>query len=161
MIKTKEQKEAKRLYLKQWHEDHPEYSKQYRLDHKAEIKQYLLDHRAERNECIKQWYAANPDKVRNILLKHRYGIDIAAYNDMFIQQDGCCGICGTHVSKLNGGLVCDHDHETGRFRGLLCTACNVKLGASGLGKFKETDDLYCKAIDYLNRQISVEQLKAV
>jgi hypothetical protein len=37
-----------------------------------------------------------------------------------------CEICGK-VKKLNA----DHDHETGKFRGWLCTRCNVMLAACG------------------------------
>lgn len=53
----------------------------------------------------------------------------------------CCEICN---SKRN--VVIDHDHKTGRVRGLLCTNCN-----SAIGKFKESRPLFLKAIDYLEK----------
>lgn len=39
------------------------------------------------------------------------------------EQDSKCKMCGV-IDKLN----VDHDHKTGKFRGLLCTSCNIGLG---------------------------------
>jgi hypothetical protein len=67
--------------------------------------------------------------------------------DKLIQarEGGACEICGaTQEERLN----VDHDHTTGRFRGLLCRDCNL-----GLGRFKDNSDLLRKAIDYLNAAI--------
>jgi hypothetical protein len=61
---------------------------------------------------------------------------------MLYKQGGKCGICG---SVSNGKrLAIDHDHETGRVRGLLCQQCNTALGL-----FKDQVELLKKAIDYL------------
>lgn len=66
-----------------------------------------------------------------------------------------CDICGKedsggsknnkHLGKIKS-LVMDHNHSSGKFRGMLCNHCN-----RGLGNFK--DDLYIleKAISYLKK----------
>lgn len=58
-----------------------------------------------------------------------------------------CSIC---QSKDPGGnarqFLKDHDHETGKFRGLLCSNCNF-----GLGQFQDNPKLLQKAIIYLNK----------
>lgn len=51
----------------------------------------------------------------------------------------CCQICGSQDS-----LKLDHDHQTGKFRGVLCHHCNV-----GLGNFKDSSELLDKAKAYL------------
>lgn len=52
----------------------------------------------------------------------KYGISVVDLIDLRISQDGCAG-CGSRRK-----LVVDHDHRTGKFRGLLCMACNSALG---------------------------------
>lgn len=47
------------------------------------------------------------------------------YDALSERQGGRCAICGD-VPK--GRLVVDHDHETGKVRGLLCNFCNAALG---------------------------------
>ncbi len=43
---------------------------------------------------------------------------------LFDQQKGKCKICGFEPDKKHRGLHVDHDHKTGRVRGLLCRSCN-------------------------------------
>ena len=66
------------------------------------------------------------------------------YNKVFIEQDGKCLICGKHQSELEKGLAVDHDHITGKVRGLLCFHCNI-----GLGMFRDDITLLTNAINYL------------
>lgn len=62
----------------------------------------------------------------------RYGLTRAAFDTMLEAQGGRCAICRT-ISPPTGrhsrdGWHVDHDHTTGRIRGLLCRACNHLLG---------------------------------
>jgi Recombination endonuclease VII len=81
---------------------------------------------------------------RNFDLKRNYGITIDDYNQMFIDQRGCCAICETPQYQTNKRLHVDHDHVTGKVRGLLCHNCNLTLG-----RLKENIDVLRKAIRYL------------
>jgi hypothetical protein len=63
---------------------------------------------------------------------HRYkklGVCNIKYEEMLTSQNGSCAIC---LSKLNSSrytkLAVDHDHLTGKVRGLLCMNCNTALG---------------------------------
>lgn len=47
------------------------------------------------------------------------------YLDMLEQQNHQCAICGCHI---NGNSHLDHNHVTGKIRGLLCPICNMALG---------------------------------
>lgn len=55
-----------------------------------------------------------------------YGISVDDYNRMLEEQNGGCYICGK--SYTNRALDIDHDHETGKVRGLLCSPHNRVLG---------------------------------
>lgn len=85
------------------------------------------------------WWKANPTKRRQNKLKYRYGIGLEEYQDMFTAQNGTCAICGSAES-----LNVDHDHMTGKVRGLLCRACN-----HGLGNFQDSTARLVAAIRYL------------
>lgn len=68
---------------------------------------------------------------------------------MIEEQDNKCAICGQEETAKNNGidvnkLAVDHDHVTGRVRGLLCKACN-----NGLGHFQDDPELLEAAIRYL------------
>lgn len=62
-------------------------------------------------------------------LRAKYGIDLPDYERMLVEQDGACATCR---SIPDGRDLCvDHDHTTGRVRGLLCDLCNRTLGQAG------------------------------
>lgn len=61
-------------------------------------------------------------------LKTRYGLTPEDYNRMYLEQDGCCKICGIHQLDLKVALNVDHCHLTGTIRALLCNVCNIQLG---------------------------------
>jgi hypothetical protein len=53
----------------------------------------------------------------------------------------------------SGSLHVDHDHESGRVRGLLCVRCN-----NGIGLFKEDPDLFERALTYVLAKRRAEAL---
>lgn len=62
----------------------------------------------------------------------RVGITEADYWQAVSVQANKCLVCPRLGEQSRGGkLVVDHDHKTGRFRGLLCHNCNVALGLVG------------------------------
>lgn len=62
---------------------------------------------------------------RNHIMQWRYGISLEEYDGLFKKQNGQCAVCGKVSSKH---LYVDHDHITGKVRGLLCRDCNLALG---------------------------------
>lgn len=89
---------------------------------------YKANNREYMKAYSKKWRQDNKDKVVDTRLKHKYGITLDDYNEMFAIQEGCCGICGKHQSELNTKLHVDHCHESGKVRSLLCGNCNIALG---------------------------------
>lgn len=54
-----------------------------------------------------------------------YKLTDAEYIEMWQAQDGKCKLCGKDIGEKY--LDVDHDHHTGRVRGLLCRGCNLML----------------------------------
>ena len=77
---------------------------------------------------------------RNNLMR-RYGLTPIQYDRM--AKDGC-QICGTKSCGTGRRLAVDHNHKTGKVRGVLCTSCN-----NGLGRFDDRPDLLLSAVEYL------------
>ncbi len=74
------------------------------------------------------WKQRNPRKARAQKLRHRYGIDMDAYDNLFAAQGGKCAVCGLPQAESVKPLEVDHDHATNAVRGLLCQNCNKCLG---------------------------------
>jgi hypothetical protein len=126
------------------------YNKEYRKKNidrlTAYAKEYDYIHRERKNKEAKERNVVKKEKIAEYCLRHRYGLTVEEYNQMFADQNGGCAICGTHQSELKRKLAVDHDHETGKIRGLLCSHCNA-----GIGQFKDNVSLMGFAIDYLNK----------
>ncbi len=93
--------------------------------------------RPECNECHfikqKQYRQENPEKFRYAKLKLDYGITKEEYDVIFKEQNGCCAICNLPETRKHAkgkllSLSVDHDHKTGKTRGLLCSKCNTSFG---------------------------------
>jgi hypothetical protein len=93
----------------------------------------------------------SPVLQRASAFKRRYGITLAGYNALLEKQGGVCAICHqpqreTHKNGKAYMLAVDHDHSTGKVRGLLCNKCNQALGA-----LSDSVTLLQRAIDYLTQ----------
>lgn len=70
----------------------------------------------------------------------KYGLTPEAFEALAVQQERRCAIC-----RRARPLCVDHDHQTGRVRGLLCRSCNQALGVFG-----DTRDGIMAALQYLS-----------
>lgn len=93
----------------------------------------LPEEKAQQNARVREDRAANPGKYRkydrNRSLK-KYGITADDYDAMLKRQGDVCAICKKHPQGKQD-LHLDHDHNTGRVRGILCRGCNTALGHFG------------------------------
>jgi hypothetical protein len=90
-------------------------------------------------------YTLNRKEARNKKLIKKFGITSFEYDELLKIQKGVCAICGS--DKAGGRwkrFPVDHDHTTGRVRGLLCTRCNRCLGL-----FKDDINILKAALTYL------------
>jgi len=103
------------------------------------------DHREKVKASARTW---SPERKRDNRMRKQFGIGAVEYDAILASQDGGCAICGKAGNGSRGyRLHVDHDHVTGRVRGILCSECNF-----GLGKFRDDLDLLQRAINYLSRR---------
>jgi hypothetical protein len=110
---------------------------------------------------VKAWQQANVERVnagqrkrrqdparklkeRDAYLRRKYGIGLEEYDAKLAEQDGCCAIC-RREPRSDISLHVDHDHVTGKIRGLLCFRCNVAIGL-----ISEDHDSLRAIADYLD-----------
>lgn len=69
---------------------------------------------------------------RKWLLKRKYGLTFEDFDKLLQAQGGHCAMCPTVIEVWKDGiqksLAVDHDHKTGRVRGILCSVCNLLVG---------------------------------
>jgi hypothetical protein len=69
------------------------------------------------------------EKSKAAFIKRRYDLTIDQFQQLEIKQNNCCAICNKpEKHKYKKKLSIDHNHVTGKVRGLLCHSCNVVLG---------------------------------
>lgn len=137
-VLTPEQKENQRLYSKKYYQDHLE---ECRVKHNR----YGQNNKEKTSAYKKQYNADNKEKNKQKYLRRTYNIE---YDLLYAKQKGRCAVCHTHQSELRTALCVDHDHKTGRVRGLLCHKCNV-----GIGQFDDNIKKLFDAIKYLSKGI--------
>lgn len=105
--------------------------------------------RGERRRAYQKAYYAKSDKAKRARAqanRHRlakYGVD-NEWVDRTLAAQGGCAICGTTKPPGKNSWHVDHDHKTGKVRGVLCAHCNP-----GLGHFRDSIRSLRLAIRYL------------
>lgn len=144
-----------------------EASKRWRIRHVEEIRAKERSRYAERKEevaarkrleyaedrenkieTVRRWQRRNPEKVkaswRERHLWRWYRLTIAEFDSLFLGQGSRCGICGSESPIGQKHWHIDHDHSTGKIRGILCYYCNLLLGHA-----KDNTAILRAAIEYL------------
>lgn len=86
----------------------------------------------------------NPLAKKDAELKRLYGININTYLEMLKDQGDVCKICKQEC-KTKYSLSVDHDHKSGKVRGLLCNRCN-----RAIGMFEDNSNLLRLAAQYID-----------
>ena len=98
-------------------------------------------------QSVRAYRARNPEKYRADGRKRYYGLSVEDTAAMLEAQQHKCGICACEIHDGFDGFCVDHDHASGRIRGLLCRKCNVLLGMAG-----DRPEVFAAAIAYLEGQ---------
>lgn len=120
-------------------QDRVEYAKKYREENMPKILEYRKSTKNIKSQKNKEWYQTvkeekkkfyheNKEHKKNITYKSKYGITLEEYNKLLTSQNNACAICKSSGDECGRALAIDHDHLTGKIRGLLCSKCNISLG---------------------------------
>lgn len=151
-MQTKEQRKvsAHKYYIKNREEilkvskkHYTEYYKTHKEDYARRQREWNIKNKARATERRKKYRKANWAKIEDQRLMANFGIGLEEYNNMVLAQQNKCAICG-NVPRGNKKLAVDHNHETGKIRGLLCHLCN-----NAIGLFGEDTSVLQNAIIYL------------
>lgn len=103
--------------------------------------------RTECKECTaanrKKRYSPVVNRKNNMQKNFGKGI-LETYQHLFCLQGGVCAICKSPENGRYAHLSVDHDHDTGKIRGLLCNNCN-----RGIGLLKDDPKILEQAKKYL------------
>lgn len=140
---------CKNCYMRQFRKLHPEwafYNQVYSREWRQQAENRIRD------SAYRQKYRADPVKLERIRergrrsnIRQKYGLTDEAYIALLDAHNHQCAICFDTET-----LCVDHDHETGKVRGILCNRCN-----SGIGMLRDSLLLVQKAGEYLEKHREV------
>jgi hypothetical protein len=145
-----------------WHERRRAYYKANREAAIAYAQNWEKSNRERRRKIENRYRAANPELVakwrtnqdrekrRACALQYLYGMTLEDWNVLFDAQGRACACCGAKTSNAKSGWNVDHDHETGRVRGIVCHRCNVTLGRVG-DSLEAVKATFVQFVTYLER----------
>lgn len=160
-------REKHRLYMRKWYAEHPGYrktpearaqaAKSARVrravnPEKYQYKNFSDEKKARIIRASSDWRKRNWQRhlanARGSKRRQHYGITVDQYEQLTQWQDGRCAICREIPKQWRGHyqLHVDHNHASGKVRGLLCVHCNM-----GLGQFYEDKTRLTAAIDYIDQ----------
>ena len=86
------------------------------------------ERRSELAAATKEWRdKTDPDYERRWRLQREYGVTPEWYDEKLAEQGGHCALCPATTVKGKRYLFIDHNHATGKARGVLCYRCNTFL----------------------------------
>jgi hypothetical protein len=115
---TEKQKQSKRDSWKKYYEKNKEIILK-------KNKEYAKTKPDIRNAINKRYRKSHPEWSKNNDIKKLYGITVTEMNIIRDNQNNKCKICNKTFIKTPH---IDHNHKTGKVRGLLCGKCNSILG---------------------------------
>lgn len=141
------------------------------MDRKAYFRQYRMRNREKLNAQVRMLVAKNRERFRiknraayrkakakgfdfrGKALRLNWGLSWEGYSKILASQKGRCAICSSSDPKGRGRFHVDHNHMTGKIRGLLCTSCNLILGHSN-----DNPSVLFSAVEYLHKHSSIESI---
>lgn len=141
--RTEEQKQRARDATRKWKANNrqkdADRKRQYRVENAEKVAEYQREYeqrperKESRNKRSKEYYCQQTEQRYLYNIKQKFGLCAEDYYSMLDSQNGRCAICGRKPDETwkKKRLSVDHDHGTGKIRGLLCHKCNLAIGQFG------------------------------
>ena len=125
------------------------YIKNYEKE-RVRKKQYYIKNKEKLLAYSKEYRAKHIEEKKDYNLRRAFGIGLDDVQKMLELQKYKCKICGGELELIFGGRNkksphLDHDHLTGKVRGILCHSCNLVLGFA-----YDNSEILERAVEYLN-----------
>jgi len=157
-LKNKEhRKEYNKEYSIKYRQEHKErIAAQHKLYYEKNKEQILASEKKSRQKNIehyrefrRQYHQKNKARrnlnIKKCNLKRKYNLTPEEVDAMLSGQSFSCLICHGDLRILKRHI--DHNHKTGKVRGILCSNCN-----KGIGMLGENTETLSRAISYLQRE---------
>lgn len=155
-------REKRRASARKFYREHPGAAREYTRKRRMNAEKLAHDRARHREwnqlnrEYIRKYRRVNRDRInaqrrarradRSIELREKqYKLPPGSIEQMLVQQKGQCLIC--HRALVISTVCVDHNHKTGKVRGLLCRQCNGMLGHA-----RDEHGVFHRAIEYLISQ---------
>jgi len=102
---------------------------------------------------LSDWEMTKKEKAKDGHLRRKYGINLKIYRQMLEDQGHMCAICEKKHEDERYGLVVDHNHRTGRVRGLLCNYCNRRV----VGRIGDDRKRMKGFVKYIQKQLRMDK----
>lgn len=136
---------CRRCYEKYLRSSNPNFAERQRQNRRAwELKNKERIKAHARKRAADPYCRQRDAATKRRALLARYGLTQQRYDAMLTAQRGVCAIC---MRPERTKLHIDHDHKTGRVRGLLCFDCNHRI----VGNVERDINLFGSAMAYLTR----------
>jgi hypothetical protein len=129
------------------------YTAEWYRQNRDRIRAKQKAYREANPQVAEAYYAKNGaglrSRAKEVYYRSKYGLSLDDVMKMEHSQGGRCAICQTpfemaDVRHRSGARCVDHDHDTGKVRGLICHHCNT-----GLGCFMDDPNKLAAAAAYL------------
>lgn len=116
-------------YKKDWRKRNPdkawEHNRKWREKQGDNGRSYYYRTHEARLMASQKWRNLNKKQRQEKHLRSKYGLTFERYNALLDKQHNSCKLCGKNPIRTP---VVDHNHRTGRIRGIVCQKCNIIIG---------------------------------
>ena len=114
-------RQKKKEYRKKWNRE----NKEQRLEYNRE---FYKRHTLKMRSRSRIFYYKNREKELDRMRLSKYGITGDEFRKIIKEQNNQCPICMRSTKK---NLSVDHNHSTGKIRGIICNDCNLAVANAG------------------------------